>query len=529
MIGNLSLYDNLVLLLYFSIVMVIGIYSAIGKDKTAKDYFLAGRDMGWLAIGMSLFATNISAEHLVGLAGSASIHGLSVGYFEWFAVLILFLLGWVFAPILIKSNVYTMPEFFGKRFDGRTRTYLTILSLAVYFFTKIGVTLLAAGFILSRIIGLDMFFASILVVLLTGIYTVIGGLNSVIKTQIFQAVVLILGAFFLTVFGLKEIGGLSVLTSTLPQKYFAVFKSFSDPDLPWTGILLGAPILGIWYWCTDQYIMQRIFSSRSVNDAKKGTALAAVLKTLPILLFIIPGMIAVEIFPTVSGDEVYPYLLGSNILPSGVKGIVFAGLFAALMSSLSSAFNSASTLIANDLYKVRNKNSTDHELVLIGRLSTVMIVFLTIVLIPLIRMINTQIYIYLQHIQAFISPPIAAVFLLGIFWSKATSKGAFLTLIIGGIIGLVRVILIFAGDFIIPESIILNLINQLNYLHFAVMLFIISMGLMIVISLYDTKDEIEIDKPKEIIYPKEEVKFSFNAEKIDDYEIINQNKQTLNA
>ena len=529
MIGNLSLYDNLVILIYFSVVMVIGIAASIGKDKTAKDYFLGGREMSWFVIGMSLFATNISAEHLVGLAGSGSIHGLSVGYFGWFATIILILLGWVFAPIFIKSNVYTVPEFFGKRFDGRTRTYLTIVSISSYFLLKIGVTLLAAGYILSRIIGLDMFFSSILLVLLTGIYTVIGGLNSVMKTQIFQAFMILLGAFLLTVFGLEEIGGISQLASTLPDKYFAIFKSFSDPDLPWTGIFFGAPILGIWYWCTDQYIVQRILSAKGIEAAKKGTALAALLKTVPILLFILPGMIALEIFPSISGDEVYPYLIGSDILPSGIKGIVIAGLFAALMSSLASAFNSAATLVANDLYKPRNLKLLDSELVLVGRLSTTIIVFLTIAAIPLIRMVNTQIYIYLQVLQAYISPPIASVFLIGIFWKKATSDAAFWSLIVGGVLGLIRIVITFLDNSIINNFTVLKLINDWNYMHFAIFLFVTSSALMFLISFYGSKRYKVFVKRNDVMFEKTDLKLSFSSQKEEQYEIINQSKQTLNV
>ncbi len=528
MIDSLSLYDNLVILLYFFIVMIIGIVAAIGKDKSAKDYFLAGREMGWFVIGMSLFATNISTEHLVGLAGSGSIHGLSVGHFEWLATIILILLGWVFAPIFIKSNVYTVPEFFGKRFGSRTRTYLTIISLIAYFFTKIGVTLLAAGYILTRIIGLDMFFSSILIVLLTGIYTVIGGLNSVMKTQLFQAAVIIIGAFLLTVVGLNEIGGISKLASSLPDKYFSIFRPISDPDLPWTGIFFGAPILGIWYWCTDQYIVQRILSARGIKDAKKGTVLAGLLKTLPVLLFIIPGMIALEIFPSISGDEVYPYMLASDILPSGIKGIVIAGLFAAFMSSLASVFNSAATLIANDLYKPRNAKLIDSELVLVGRLSTTFIVFLTIALIPLLRMVNTQIYIYLQHMQAYISPPIASVFLIGIFWKKATGKAAFWSLVSGGIIGLIRIAITFLDSSVIEKNYILLKINNINYLHFAIILFFISSSIMVLISIYDRKSLTSRNFSQEVMFEKEDLRLSFSA-KNEHYEIINQNKQTLNV
>lgn len=524
MLGNLSLYDNLIILIYFTIVLAIGLIASLGRDKSPQDYFLAGKNMGWLVIGMSLFATNISSEHLVGLAGSASIHGLSVGHFEWLAAFILILLGWVFAPMFIRSNVYTVPEFIGKRFDKRSRTYLAVISLVAYFFTKISVTLLAAGYILHRIIGLDMFFATVLIVLLTGIYTVMGGLNSVMKTQVFQTIVLLSGAILLTFFGLAEIGGISKLTENLPERYLSIFKSVSDPDFPWTGIIFGAPILGIWYWCTDQYIVQRILSSKGIEAARKGTVLAAILKTVPILFFIIPGLIAVELFPAVKGDEVYPFLISSNLLPSGIKGLVIAGLFAALMSSLASAFNSSATLIANDFYKPRKPDVSNNELVLVGRLATTVIIFLAISIIPLLKMINTQIYIYLQSIQAYISPPIASVFLIGIFWSKATSRAAFWALIIGGGLGVIRIITSLINPGVIANIFPLNFIDNINYLHFAIILFVISGGLMFAISLLDAKQSHQSVFDSGLLFSKDDLKISYFTKKIEDVEILNHSK-----
>ncbi len=488
MISNLSIWDNLVVLLYFSIALLIGLYTAAKtRGKGAEQYFLAGKNVGWIAIGMSLFATNISSEHLVGLAGAGSSNGFIVGQFEWLAIFILFLLGWVFAPIFIRSNVYTMPEFLGKRFGNKSRIYLTSVSIVSYLFTKIAVTILAGGFLLSEVLGWDMFTAVVLIVLLTGLYTVIGGLSSVINTQIFQTVVLIFGALFLTLFGIKEIGGLSALTAKLPLDYFKMFKPFSDPDFPWTGILFGAPILGIWYWCTDQYIVQRILSAKGISAARKGTALAAGLKFFPIFLLIIPGLIAAILYPEVKGDEAYTLLLSGTLLPVGIKGIVISGLFAAIMSSLASAFNSSATLISIDLVKPYKKNITDQELVLVGRLATVLIVFLTIMIVPLLRVINTNIYIYLQNLQAYISPPIASVFLIGIFWKGATSKGAFYALAIGGFLGLIRVISTLLDPSNSSNIFGLNYFVNINFLHFAVLLFLVSTFILVTVSISDRK------------------------------------------
>mgnify|MGYP005843829905 CR=1 FL=1 len=511
MIENLSFADNLVLLLYFLIVLFIGIISGQSKDRSVKDYFLASKQLSWFAIGASLFATNISSEHLVGLAGAGASRGLSVGHFEWIAIFILFFLGWVIAPIFIKSNVYTVPEFFGKRFDNRSRKYLTWVSIGTYLFTKIGVTIIAAGYLLNRALGWDMFASTVFIVLITGLYTVIGGLNSVVKTQIFQTFVLIAGSILLIGFGINAVGGISALANKMPQKYFEIFKPINDPDFPWTGIILGAPILGIWYWCTDQYIVQRVLAAKNISSVKKGTLFAAVLKIFPVLLFIIPGIIAVILYPEVRGDEAYGYLLSGGILPSGIKGIVVAGLFAAVMSSLASAFNSAATLIAIDVFKPRKPNASENELVLIGRLTTTAFVLFTIALVPLLRMINSQIYIYLQALQAFISPPIASAFILGVFWTKANSQGAFWGLIIGGIIGFLRICITWLNPETIKNFYILNFINEINYLHFAIFLFFFSASITIVISLVSKKSEVYSGQ-KKLAYTKNDVKINILSE-----------------
>lgn len=504
MIENLTLADNLVIILYFIIVLAIGFISAYGKDRSTRDYFLAGKQMGWLAVGASLFATNISSEHLVGLAGAGASRGISVGHFEWIAIFVLFFLGWVIAPIFIKSDVFTVPEFFGKRFDRRSRIYLTTVSIAVYLLTKISVTLIAAGFLLNRVLGWDMFSSTVFIVLITGLYTVIGGLNSVMKTQIFQTLILIFGSLLLTVYGINAIGGVSEFASKMPDKYFKIFQPINDPDFPWTGIIFGAPILGIWYWCTDQYIVQRILAAKNISAAKKGVSLAAALKLFPIFLFIIPGLIAVILNPEVKGDEAYGLLLSGGFLPNGIKGIIIAGLFAAVMSSLASAFNSSATLIAMDFFKPRKPNASENELVLVGRLSTTAFVLFTIALVPLLRMINSQIYIYLQSLQAFISPPIASAFLLGVFWSKANRQGAFWGLIVGGFIGFLRIILSWLNPSFVKNISLLNFVNEINYLHFAVFLFLLSSSIIISISLATKNSE----------YPNEKRELNYNDVKL---------------
>lgn len=508
MLENISLIDNLIIFIYFIVAMSIGLIAALNQDKSPKDYFLAGKNMGWLLIGSSLFATNISSEHFIGLAGAGSVHGLSVGHFEWIAIFILFILGWLFAPIFIKADVYTMPEFLGKKFGDKVRSYLTAVSLSAYFFTKIAVTLIAGGYLLSKILGLDMITSAVFIVLLTGLYTVIGGLSSVIKTQLFQTIVLIVGSLLLTLYGLKDIGGISVLTKELPASYFEIFKPISDPDFPWTGVIFGAPILGVWYWCTDQYIVQRLLSAKNVSAARKGTVLAAALKIVPIFLLLIPGLIAAVKYPNIKGDAAFAYLISGDLLPVGVKGIVIAGLFAALMSSLASAFNSSATLLAIDVFKVKKPDASESELVLIGRLATIFIVVAAILFVPLLRVIDSQIYIYLQKVQAFISPPIASAFIFGIFWKSAKSKGVLWSLVIGGALGFIRIITSYINPAVVNNIKVLKMYNEIQYLHFAAILFVITSIILVSVSLL-TKESNNLEK---ITYTEYELDEKFEVE-----------------
>ena len=481
-LGELSFLDNSIIIVYFILVLGIGLYYSQKKDQDTQDYFLAGRNLGWFAIGISIFATNISSEHFLGLAGSGAKRGIAVGQFEWMAVFILFLLGYFLAPIYIKSGVYTVPEFLEKRFDRRSRLYLTSVSILAYILTKISITLFAGGLILHEILDWDIYTSTLIMVLLTGIYTVAGGLKAVISTQIFQTVLLLVGAILVTLFGLHEVGGLQGLTSKLPADYFTMIKPASDPDFPWTGILFGAPIIGFWYWCTDQYIVQRIFAARSISDAQKGTFLTAVLKIFPVFIFVLPGLIAVALFPGAKGDQAFPFLLSSHLLPIGVKGLVIAGVFAAIMSSLASVFNSASTLFTMDYYRLYNPKATERKLVLVGRLATTIIVISAILWVPLMKLISSEIYVYLQSVQAYISPPIAAVFILGITSKKINSSGAIWGLAIGGTLGLLRLIFEMLVHNNAVNNLMISWFVNINYLHFAVFLFGISSLAMLIVS-----------------------------------------------
>ncbi len=478
----MSLLDNAVILFYFLLVVFIGLYYSRKREQNSTDYFLSGRDAGWFTIGVSLFATNISSEHFIGLAGSGASRGIAVAPFEWIAVFILLLTGYFLAPLYVKAGVFTFPEFIGKRFDKKTRLYLTSISILVYIFLKISITLFAGGLLLHEVLNWNIYTSTIAMVMLTGIYTVIGGMKAVVHTQIFQMVFFLGGAVLMTMFGLHEVGGLSELYSKLPHDYYSIIKPSTDPDFPWTGILFGAPIIGFWYWCTDQYMVQRLLSAKSSNDAQKGSYLTAALKILPVFFLVIPGMIAAALSPDAKGDQAYPFLLTSRILPVGIKGFVVAGLFAAIMSSLSAIFNSASALFTMDIYRILYPEASERKLVLVGRLATAIMVISAILWVPMIKLISSEIYIYLQSIQAYIGPPIVSVFVLGLTYKKVNSRGVIWGLVIGGILGFARFILeMLARDYDIASN-SLSWFVDINYLHFAIILFIISSATMILIS-----------------------------------------------
>ncbi len=487
MISSFTTFDIIIILLYLITTLGIGLYYSRKSDKNTNDYFLAGREIGWFAVGISIFATNISSEHFIGLAGAGAARGLAIGQFELMAIFILFILGWFIAPVYFKSGVTTVPEFLGKRFNDSSRKFFTYLSIIIYIFTKISITLFAGGILFYKIFGLNIYSSAIVIVLITGLYSMVGGAKSVIKTLVFQGIVLISGAVLLSIFGLIEVGGFSGLQKSLPPDYFNMFKKFSDPDFPWTGIIFGAPIIAFWYWCTDQYIVQRVLSARSINDARRGTLFAALLKISPIFILVLPGLVAAALFKDIKVDEAYPLLLLSNFIPTGIKGLVLAGLLAAIMSSLSSVFNITATLFTNDIYKPKHPAASERELVLIGRLSTTIIIFIAIICVPLVKVIDKEIYLYLQSVQAYVSPPIAAIFIFGLLSKRITAKAAFWTLIIGEGIGLSRLVLemLFKSGYI--SNAFLAAFLEINFLHLAIILFVISSSILWTISLLQEK------------------------------------------
>src|SRR5438128_2486931 len=356
---NLAPVDLVIIGIYFLVVFAIGFYFA-RKERTSTDYFLASRNIGWFAIGASLFVSNISTEHFIGLAGSGATSGLAVGHFEWLACMILLILGWVFVPFYLRSNVFTMPEFLERRFNRNCAVYLASISIIAYVFTKISVHLYAAAVVLERVVGWSPLTAAVVLVVATGIYTIAGGLAAVIYTDLVQTLILIAGAVILTFVGLDRVGGFAGLRAAVPSDYFHMIKPMTDSEFPWTGIFFGAPILGIWYWCTDQVIVQRVLSARDEGHAKAGTIFAGFLKILPVFMLVLPVLIAFALYrdmfkivangQVLNGDIAYPTLV-INLLPTGLVGLMIAALLAALMGAMSSVFNSASTLVTLDFYK----------------------------------------------------------------------------------------------------------------------------------------------------------------------------------
>jgi SSS family solute:Na+ symporter len=489
----LSTADLIIIGLYFCVVFAIGLYFSV-KERTSTDYFLAGRNVGWFAIGASLFVSNISTEHFIGLAGSGASSGLAVGHFEWLACIMLLILGWVFVPFYLRSNVFTMPEFLERRFNRSCATYLASVSVIAYVFTKISVHLYAAAVVLERVVGWSPMTAAIILVVATGIYTVAGGLAAVIYTDLVQTLILVSGAVILTIMGLYQVGGFSALRAALPPDYFHMIKPASDSAFPWTGIFFGAPILGVWYWCTDQVMVQRVLSARSEGHAKAATIFAGFLKILPVFILVLPGLIAVALYrelfqfgpngQVLNGDIAYPIMI-VNLLPSGLVGLMIAALLAALMGAMSSVFNSASTLVTLDFYKKFRPDASEKSLVNFGRAATGVMVVLGLLWVPFIHLISSQLYIYLQSVQAYISPPIAACFILGILWPRLNGAGALSSLLTGFALGAFRFVMELkerASGEHLTSGLAAWLVNM-NFLHYAIFMFVVCSCVLIAVSL----------------------------------------------
>lgn len=521
--------DWLIILLYFAVIAGLAGYVTRKSKETSDDYFLAGRNLGWFTIGASIFASNIGSEHLVGLAGSGASDGVAMAHYELHAWCLL-VLGWVMAPFFLRSKVFTMPEFLEKRFSAASRTVLTIISLVAYVLTKIAVGIFAGGIVFSVLLpevklwGMDSFWVgSILVVLFTGIYTIIGGLRAVAYTEALQTIVLIIGSLLLTVYGLKALGGWDALRSIVGSDMFNLWKPlvpdgvaatwapvkesgrmawYFNDNYPWLGMLFCAPIIGLWYWCTDQYIVQRVLGAPDERTARRGSITAAFMKLLPVFIFIIPGMICLAIakagiIPEIQqqlfggGDtlirenaqQAFP-LLVAHVLPVGIRGLVVAGLLAALMSSLAGVFNACSTLFTMDIYIKRNPQASQKRLVWIGRLATGVMVLVGLFWIPVIRG-GRGLYDYLQGVQSYLAPPIFVVFFLGIAYKRLNAKGCLAALLSGFGLGLFRLavdtpVKLFHAAYE-PGS-FLWVVNNIFFQYYSLIIFIVSATVMVVVS-----------------------------------------------
>uniref|UniRef100_A0A672LL30 Sodium/myo-inositol cotransporter n=1 Tax=Sinocyclocheilus grahami TaxID=75366 RepID=A0A672LL30_SINGR len=488
---NTCTADIVVVAMYFVLVLCFGFFAMWKANRgTVSGYFLAGRSMNWMVIGASLFVSNIGSEHFIGLAGSGAASGFAVGAWEFNAILLLQLLGWVFIPVYIHSGVYTMPEYLYKRFGGkRLKVFFASLTLLLYIFTKLSVDLYSGALFIQESLGWNLYVSIILLITMTALLTVTGGLVAVIYTDTLQAFLMISGALCLMAISLVKVGGLEGLRTKYmnafpnitaielennitysnschvhpKQDSFKILRGPLDKDLPWPAFLLGQTPASIWYWCADQVIVQRVLAARNIAHAKGSTLMAGFLKVLPMFIIVIPGMISRVLFADelacISPDPehcmqvcnskagctniAYPRLV-MNVMPVGLRGLMMAVMLAALMSDLDSIFNSASTIFTLDIYKMIRYQASSKELMVVGRMFVILIVAISIAWVPfVVEMQGGQMFLYIQEVSDYLTPPIAALFLLGILWKRCNETGAFWGGIVGFLLGAIRLILAF--------------------------------------------------------------------------------------
>jgi SSS family solute:Na+ symporter len=523
-------FDWIVVIAYFALIAGVCVWAVKRQKKTSESYFLAGRQLGWFVIGASIFASNIGSEHLVGLAGSGATDGVAMAHYELHAWCLL-VLAWVMVPFYMRSKVFTMPEFLERRFSPTARTVLSVISLVAYVLTKMAVGIFAGGVVFSvllpemNVFGLDSFWVgSLLVVLITGLYTIVGGMTAVAYTEALQTIVLIVGSGLVTFFGLETIGGWSGLRAIVPSDMFNLWKPlvpeglngtwapvrnahqmawYFNNNYPWLAMLVCAPVVGLWYWCTDQYIVQRALGAPNETEARRGSIAAAFFKLLPVFIFIIPGIICyglavsgkIPVFQKLligpdgniirdSAQQAFP-LMVAHILPVGVRGLVVAGLLAALMSSLAGAFNACATLFTIDFYGRLRKNVTQERLVWVGRVATAVMVLIAICWIPVIRG-GRGLYDYLQGIQAYLAPPIFVVFFLGVFIKRMNAKGCLWALVTGFALGIFRLavdtpVKMMQG-FQYPEGSLLWIVNNIFFQYYGMIILVVSAVVMVIVS-----------------------------------------------
>jgi solute:Na+ symporter, SSS family len=522
--------DWIVIAAYFSLIVGIVIWVAKKQKNTSDSYFLAGRELGWFVIGASIFASNIGSEHLVGLAGSGATDGVAMAHYELHAWCLL-VLAWVMVPFYMRSKVFTMPEFLERRFSPTSRTVLSLISLVAYILTKIAVGIFAGGVVFAVLLpelnfmGFDSFWiGSFLVVVITGLYTIVGGMTAVAYTEAIQTIILIIGSALVTIFGLQALGGWAELRATVPSEMFNLWKPivpagientwapvkeagrmawYFNDNYPWIGMLICAPVIGLWYWCTDQYIVQRALTAPDETQARRGSITAAFFKLLPVFIFIIPGIIcyALAVTGKIPGfnelligpdgkiirdnaQQAFP-LMVAHILPVGIRGIVVAGLLAALMSSLAGAFNACATLFTIDFYERMRPGISQARLVWVGRVATGVMVLIGLLWIPVIRG-GRGLYDYLQGIQAYLAPPIFVVFFFGVFNKRLNAKGCLWALITGFILGLFRLavdtpVKLIHG-FQYENGSFLWIVNNIFFQYYSMIILVVSAIVMVAVS-----------------------------------------------
>ncbi|KAG9487386.1 hypothetical protein GDO78_007308 [Eleutherodactylus coqui] len=507
--------DISVIVVYFVVVLAVGIWAMVRTSRgTVGGFFLAGRSMVWWPIGASLFASNIGSGHFVGLAGTAAAGGIVIGGFEWNALVMVVVLGWLFVPIYVKAGVVTMPEYLRKRFGGdRIRIYLSVLSLLLYVFTKISADMFSGAIFIQQAMKINIYIAIVMLLLITALYTVTGGLAAVIYTDTLQTIIMLVGSFILMGFAFHEVGGYDAFVAKyklaipteidnngtiIDAKCYTpredAFHLFRDPitgDMPWPGLIFGLSISALWYWCTDQVIVQRCLSAKNMSHVKAGCILCGYLKLLPMFLMVFPGMISRILYtneiacvvpskcqeycqtPVGCTNIAYPTMV-IKLMPDGLRGLMLSVMLASLMSSLTSIFNSASTLFTMDIYTKIRRKASEKELMIVGRIFILFLIGVSIAWVPILQSAQSgQLFDYIQSVTSYLGPPIAAVFFLAVFVKRVNEPGAFWGLIIGLLIGLSRMITEFAygtGSCVNPSN-CPKIICGVHYLYFAIILF----------------------------------------------------------
>jgi len=524
--SNLVTVDYVVIGVYFLLILLVGLWAMYRTDRSnVSGFFLAGRNISWFPVGASLFSSNIGSSSFVGLSGTGVATGIAVGAYEWNAMLCLFFLGWIFTPIYISSGVVTMPQYLQKRFGGeRIQVYISTLSLLLYILTKVSADLLAGGTFIQIALGWNLYLSIIVLLVITGLYTITGGLAAVIYTDTVQSFIMVGGALAMMGLAFDKVGGYSGLEEAYPlaipsirpnntncgiprEDSFNVFRDAVEGDPPWPGITFGLTILATWYWCADQVIAQRTLAAKNLTHAKGGCVMAGFIKILPMYMCVMVGMIARVLFPddvacatpercyNVCGSTVgcsniaYPTMI-VEILPEGLRGLLLAAMIAALMSSLTSVFNSASTLFTCDIWQKVRRKASERELMLVGRMFMLFLVVISVAWVPLVQSsASGQLFDYIQSITSYLGPPIIVIFTMAIFWKRLNEAGAFWALITGLVVGFIRMILDFSlgaplcGE---PEY-RPDLVKRVHYLYFAILLASITTIVAVLVSLVTPK------------------------------------------